>query len=90
MAHIAWTDSAAAQLGEYLAYLEGQDVDMAGVIKRVNAVMQRLEAFPESSEAYALPLRRLTIRGLSVSCYYIYEDNIVTVLWFRHDRQKPL
>lgn len=90
MAQLRWADKALEELFIYLSHIEASGGDTVSISRRVDKATLRLERFPESAPLYEESFRRLEIRDLSVSCYYSVEEDIVTILHFRHDHQQPL
>ena len=91
MARLKWTDDALLQLEELLAEIAVDDPEAAAAVAdTIDNALRRLENFPESAPPYRAGVRRLSIPGLPVSCYYRYRGDTVRVLIVRHDKQKPL
>ena len=91
MARIQWTRLALEQLDELLASIAEEDPDTAvSVANTIDKSISRLETFPESAPVYRAFLRRFSIPGLSVSCYYRYAAGIVRILRIRRDQRNPL
>lgn len=89
-AEIEWTQDALEQLDGILDYIAADGGDSASIAKRIYAAVQRLSSFPESAPFHAATLRRLVVRRLPISCYYLYEGGMVSILYVRHDHQQPL